>query len=625
MDNATPTTTNTTPSPAADALGNSTPLYAQNAPEYAKPVVQPADPTPPQVNDAGPNPLSSLPGVVPAEPVSAHRNLAAKILGALGDILGGKTHDEYSYDANGKLVTNKVQNTRTQQVGTILGNAMRGEAAGLQYRGPGAKAHSIGAGATAVMDQQKQNDQLARSNAREDAETSNRVMLAKAQTAHITQETARSTWELSANKIKFTSESMNAVAQLQQQIAGDPRSVDYGTYDSPKDFFDKHPDLQAAAKGMTSTTRVVPEIDKDGNIKVHVFSVAPDWATQKVDHDMQVPIFGGYELGKDGKPDLNKPKFTSQTVKAGSMTNDQFYSYSNAQFTKQADVVRQQQETQDKHDLTKAQIAHTKAETSASYAAASKSKAEAAALNGDNLGDNDLVDGMLNGTVDITKVANIRSGRREQLVKQAIAKDPNFNMQNYAIRLKTAESFATGYDGKQIQAFTTFAQHAGEASKLIDSARNSNTPYLNKPFNWIKKNVSGDPAYQAYVTSLAPALTEYMSVLKGGDALSKHDEDVGNTILSGDLSPAQTQAALKEMMGTAAVRLGTTNNKYKRVFHTNVPNLIDPDTEKVMRNMGYGAKVDQVSKTAMKAPDGTIQLVPDDQVPHFLSLGAKVQ
>lgn len=221
-------------------------------------------------------------------------------------------------------------------------------------------------------------------------------------------------------------------------------------------------------------------------------------------------------------------------------------------------------------------------------AAGAEARAREAATQPSGQSDGEIVDGMLDGTVDITKTASIRGNQRERYIALAKQKDPTFNMQTYGLRLKMNESYTSGKQGDQIQSFNTFMQHAADASDVTNEYRQTKSPLINKSLNWMAKNATGDPGYSKFVAAIEPVRKEFATFLEGGHALTESDKHAAATILSDDSSPAQIQAALKQMAHTGSIRLGSLDDRYRATFGHSYQGLLYPDTITAAQKLGLG-------------------------------------
>lgn len=189
----------------------------------------------------------------------------------------------------------------------------------------------------------------------------------------------------------------------------------------------------------------------------------------------------------------------------------------------------------------------------------------------------------------LSSIASMRGDQRLRIFAKAKAINPAFNTETAKLKADTMESFATGPQADQIQSFNTFLGHAAEASELTNHYRTTALPIINTPLNKLR-NDFGDATYTQFATALQPVRDEFETFLQGGHALTETDKRAGQTILSDASSPAQIQAALKQMSNTAFIRLDSLNERYKSVMGTDYPNLMTPEGKQAANALGKGDK-----------------------------------
>jgi hypothetical protein len=230
--------------------------------------------------------------------------------------------------------------------------------------------------------------------------------------------------------------------------------------------------------------------------------------------------------------------------------------------------------------------------------AAAEARARATAGGaGNEASDDELARGMVDGSVDITKVASMRSGRREALVSKAMQLDPTFSMATYPQRLRVQEKFSSGKAADQIASLNTFSGHVADASDLVDSLRNTSSPWLNAPLNKMAVGLGNDKIgpFQAALTA---AKDEYLNFLKAGHAPQQQELQLAEKLVSPNQSPAQLQAVLKQMTNTILIRAGSLNSEYARTMHKDYP-MLSQDAVQALWKLGYG---DRAAKFAGGGP-----------------------
>lgn len=230
--------------------------------------------------------------------------------------------------------------------------------------------------------------------------------------------------------------------------------------------------------------------------------------------------------------------------------------------------------------------------------AAAEARARATAGGaGNETSDDELARGMVDGSVDIAKVASIRSGRREALVKQAMKLDPTFSMSTYPQRLRIQEKFSSGKAADQIASLNTFAGHIADASDLVDSLRNSNSPWLNAPLNKAAVGLGNDKI-GPFQAALEASKDEYLNFLKAGHAPQQQELQLADKLLNANLSPAQLQSVFKQMTNTILIRAGSLNSEYARTMHKDYP-MLSQESVQALSKLGYG---DRAAKFASGGP-----------------------
>jgi hypothetical protein len=181
--------------------------------------------------------------------------------------------------------------------------------------------------------------------------------------------------------------------------------------------------------------------------------------------------------------------------------------------------------------------------------------------------------------------------------------NPKFNTAEIDRKIKMESDFTTGKDGQSIQSFGTFLEHSAAANEAIDAIKATNSPLVNKPINYLKKNVSGDPNFQAFMVSLEPVRKEFEGFLLGGRALYAEDRKAAETILNDASSPSQVKAALKQMGHTAKARFDEMNYRYKRTMGKDIQDPFSPEAIQSASRIGVDLVGEKAqSSTEIKLP-----------------------
>jgi hypothetical protein len=197
----------------------------------------------------------------------------------------------------------------------------------------------------------------------------------------------------------------------------------------------------------------------------------------------------------------------------------------------------------------------------------------------------------------IKDIASLRGDQRLQIYdiakRTAAAEGRTFDLSEVDRKIKNEDYYANGKGADSLRSFNTFLEHAGAASDAVNAIRLTGVPAINKPLNWWRQHMSGDPALQQLIGSIEPVRKEFEGYLLGGHALSVDDRKAADVILNEDSSPAQMQQALKTMGHTAAARSNEENFRYKKVSGHDLEDAFSPEAiagaQKIGTALGFGS------------------------------------
>lgn len=181
---------------------------------------------------------------------------------------------------------------------------------------------------------------------------------------------------------------------------------------------------------------------------------------------------------------------------------------------------------------------------------------------------------------DLTRLREISSLRGDQrllLFDRAKQINPKFNTADIDRKIKMEDYYANGKGAANLQSFGTFLEHGGAAMDAAAAINQGNPRLLNKPINWWKSNMSGDPTFQSFVVALEPVRKEFEGFLLGGRALYGDDRKQAEIILNDSSSLGQVQAALKQMGHTAQARMNEENYRYKKQMGHDLVDPLSPE------------------------------------------------
>ena len=165
--------------------------------------------------------------------------------------------------------------------------------------------------------------------------------------------------------------------------------------------------------------------------------------------------------------------------------------------------------------------------------------------------------------------------------------NPNFSTGWIDRRVKLLEDYTgSGKTAQNLQSFGTFLQHAAAANSIVQDIKLTDSQLFNRPMNWIRRNMTGNPRYAALVTALEPVKKEYEGFLLNNRALYQEDRISADKILSDNASPAMYLSAMQQMAHTAKARFDEANYRYKREFKEDIPEPFSPEAIEAARTFG---------------------------------------
>jgi hypothetical protein len=194
-------------------------------------------------------------------------------------------------------------------------------------------------------------------------------------------------------------------------------------------------------------------------------------------------------------------------------------------------------------------------------------------------------------------VASLRGDQRLLIFNRAKQLNPEFNTAQVNRQIKMLDDFTNGEDGKNLRSFGTFLEHAGVANKVIQSFRGGSIApaFFNKPLNYVESHGYGTQIGQLR-TALEPVGKEFENFLLGGKNMYADDRKAVDTILSDSSTPAQMQAALKQMVHTVSARYNESQNSFQ-----NTMTGTDVNGQKVKHGFSYFGI--EMTPEAMQAAD----------------------
>ena len=162
-----------------------------------------------------------------------------------------------------------------------------------------------------------------------------------------------------------------------------------------------------------------------------------------------------------------------------------------------------------------------------------------------------------------------------------------------------------GSTGSQLSSFDAFLGHEGAALDALDRLKNktlglSNSPVWNAAMDSVGKQLTNDPDWKAFKTSLLPVQNEINNFLSGGFAVQAHEQALMQQVLDPHETPSRVDSALRQLAETADIRLGAMGRRYLDVMGTTYPHLIGDDAQRTLKRVGIQSKAVPLSVSLPK-------------------------
>ena len=207
---------------------------------------------------------------------------------------------------------------------------------------------------------------------------------------------------------------------------------------------------------------------------------------------------------------------------------------------------------------------------------------------------------------DLTRlrdIASLRGDQRLLIFQRAKELNPKFNTAEIDRKIKATDYWVNGKGADAIQSFDTFLQHAAEAVEASGQSWRVNGKYWNKPISWWKQNMSADPAFASFVTSLEPVGKEFESFLLNGRALYSDDRIQIKKLMDENSPMSVIVATLKQMSKTAKDRYNSMNQRSRNSIGTDIPAPWSPEAVDAAGKLGVELRgAPQPSPTSSAIP-----------------------
>jgi soluble lytic murein transglycosylase-like protein len=250
-------------------------------------------------------------------------------------------------------------------------------------------------------------------------------------------------------------------------------------------------------------------------------------------------------------------------------------------------------------------------------AAASAQGAASAALFGDPTqtgpaylqsipkGNQDIVKGLLDGTVSLPPGTTLKSPLWQSALASVKHADPSWNQAAFKQYADTRKWATTGQGGQLINNINTASYHLDKLREDIDALHNGNYTLLNRVGNAISQGTGGQ-AVTNFNADLTPVASELAAVYKGKGVPSDAEISHFMTALTPNMSHGQQMNVIRGWIGLLAGKLNSTREQYQSGMSklSSPISVINPHAAEALERITTMAnRVSNTGQHAMPAQD----------------------
>lgn len=228
----------------------------------------------------------------------------------------------------------------------------------------------------------------------------------------------------------------------------------------------------------------------------------------------------------------------------------------------------------------------------------------------------------------IEKIGSTRGDARAKLINEihdqavGLGLDPTKYTQNYLDTKATMQKEYSDQKGKtpgaQLTSFDAYLGHSAGALDALDAMKDktlglTRSPWANTAMDALGKQVTNDPAWTRWKTSLEPVKSEISNFLAAGYAPKADEQASINTILDPHETPARIGEAIKTLAETADTRLASLGKAYAGTMDQTFANLLSPEAAATLKRAGINSKAAAYSGKLPQGwnPQGQLQPLQD--------------
>ena len=172
-----------------------------------------------------------------------------------------------------------------------------------------------------------------------------------------------------------------------------------------------------------------------------------------------------------------------------------------------------------------------------------------------------LIDAIAEGRVNINNIS-LRKNEREQMLKDVLAKHPDYDQYKGASRAATLRAFSVGKEAQAVRSFNVVDSHLQTFQKAFDALDNGNIPLANKLMNgWAKE--TGQPA-PAGADAIKRVVADEIVKAVTGAAGALGDRESADKSLSTADSPKAMKTVVSDYRELIAGQMDGLEHQYER-------------------------------------------------------------
>ena len=180
-------------------------------------------------------------------------------------------------------------------------------------------------------------------------------------------------------------------------------------------------------------------------------------------------------------------------------------------------------------------------------------------------------------------------------------------------KFKMIDDYFNGATSRNLVSLNTAMAHIGGVFDAMQNVTLLDSPAGNRALQKYWETVESNPDFARYLTSLSGPKKEVAGFLLNNRALYESDRQEFDRLAAEYISSGAMQEVLKEWIHLSAARATALNNKFKKVFHDDLPDIFDEEAEEAARKVGYPVIEPSEKQAAQptqsggkQAPEGTI-------------------